>query len=741
MRVFGKILKTHVFFFLFLSFFPSTSKAQVVVSDSTYSIQNTIYSNIEWYVPHQEESFKKVFRTAKFQPLAQQKYFTPNLGMHKKSIWLRFKVKNKSDTTVNLALNVENPNLWVANLYTILPDGSIDSIKGGNVLPFDQRLINSPDFVFHISLMPEAENIYYLKLKSDYPLFVPLSINKPAAQFNRSAVKNAYSFAFMCIILVMILYNGFIAFATKDKAYWAYIIFLLFLGLAQLSYEGFGFMYLWSDYPNFNKISIILFSNLAGISVVYFAYPFLQLKKHGNKLIHIVFSCFIIFLVISSILDILDYSRLSFIIMQLTTFLGSIMLLIVSGYLLKKSPNAKFFFVAWSLLLICSIVFILKDYGIFPANKFTEHIVQLGAVIEIILLSIGLANRINTLQKEKAFSQLAALKLAKENELITREQNIILEKQVAERTQALSSSNEALGKSVQNLQKAQSKLVATEKMSSLGQLTAGIAHEINNPINFVTANVNPLRRDIHQLFDSITKIEAIGIQEKPNKEKIQEIKTYKEEQDLDYMQTEINQLLDGIHEGASRTADIVKGLRTFSRLDEDDLKRTNINDGLKSTLAVSSNLLRGIKVDLQLGDIPIVTCYPGKVNQVFLNIITNAIFAIREKHGQSTGGLLSLKTYEKGGYVYISIKDDGIGMDETTKEKLYEPFFTTKKVGEGTGLGMSIVFTIIEQHNATLTVNSTQGVGSEFILRLSIAPSEHPKEDKSTITQINDVNK
>jgi signal transduction histidine kinase len=136
-----------------------------------------------------------------------------------------------------------------------------------------------------------------------------------------------------------------------------------------------------------------------------------------------------------------------------------------------------------------------------------------------------------------------------------------------------------------------------------------------------------------------------------------------------------------------------------------------------------------------------VTCYPGKLNQVFLNIITNAIFAIRKKFGDKSGGLLCVKTYAEGDFVFVSIKDDGTGMDDATKAKLFEPFFTTKKVGEGTGLGMSIAFTIIEQHYADLTVHSTLGEGTEFILRLPVQPPKRQEKDEEGNFQNNDNQK
>jgi hypothetical protein len=263
--------------------------------------------------------------------------------------------------------------------------------------------------------------------------------------------------------------------------------------------------------------------------------------------------------------------------------------------------------------------------------------------------------------------------------------------------------------------------VEKEKMASLGQLTAGIAHEINNPINFVTSNVKPLNRDVHILLETIETMERVAVLEAPASEKLKTIQEYKNDIDFDYLKVEIGQLLSGIGEGASRTAEIVKGLRIFSRLDEDDLKKADINEGLESTLIITNNLLNNhIKVEKHYANLPLVECYPGKLNQVFLNIISNAVYAIRKRFGDKDGGLLSISTSSSEGWVFVTLADNGTGMDELTKKRLFEPFFTTKDVGEGTGLGMSIAYNTINKHNGQILVKSELGKGTEFTIKLPI---------------------
>jgi signal transduction histidine kinase len=258
-------------------------------------------------------------------------------------------------------------------------------------------------------------------------------------------------------------------------------------------------------------------------------------------------------------------------------------------------------------------------------------------------------------------------------------------------------------------------------MASLGQLTAGIAHEINNPINFVKSNIKPLQLDINDLITVIDEYDELH--ELKNGEidsRLKRIDGLKNEIDLEYVKKEIKNLIKGIEEGAERTAEIVRGLRTFSRLDESELKVANVHEGIESTLVLLKNsfshhlkIIKDFKAEAN------IECLPGKLNQVFMNIINNSIQAIAAKKEPDETESITIKTRDlDSNTIEISIKDSGIGMTEEVKQKIYEPFFTTKEVGEGTGLGMSIAFKIIEKHHGKIKIVSSPGNGAEFILTL-----------------------
>jgi signal transduction histidine kinase len=228
---------------------------------------------------------------------------------------------------------------------------------------------------------------------------------------------------------------------------------------------------------------------------------------------------------------------------QSTALMVSLFMIVISYQMVRKgSRPARFFLMAWGVFLLSIIAFILKDFGILPYNTITKHILQIGSAVEVILLSLALADKINILKKEKQESQARELEALQEKEKMVREQNIILESKVNDRTRDLVLTNEDLNKAMTELKDAQSQLVNAEKMASLGLLTAGIAHEINNPINFVVANINPLKRDVQDLLEIIDQIADL----KDNDDlpsKIKAIKAHMVDIDVDYTIQEIQTLL------------------------------------------------------------------------------------------------------------------------------------------------------------------------------------------------------
>jgi len=269
--------------------------------------------------------------------------------------------------------------------------------------------------------------------------------------------------------------------------------------------------------------------------------------------------------------------------------------------------------------------------------------------------------------------------------------NTTLEQRVRDRTEALERSNSELGEALHELKNAEVQLVQAEKMASLGRLVAGIAHEINNPVSFISTSVAPLKRRLVRAGEGATD-------------------------DVQRMLREATELVDIMERGADRTATIVKDLRTFSRLHEATRKEVDLNEGIEVSLRLLESHWRDrIRIHRDLGALPLVECDPGQINQVFMNLLTNACDAIVDE------GNVWITTSWDGQSVGVAIRDDGCGIPPDTIGRVFDPFYTTKGVGEGTGLGLSISHGIVEAHGGRLEVRSTPGEGTTFSVVLPVA--------------------
>lgn len=303
-------------------------------------------------------------------------------------------------------------------------------------------------------------------------------------------------------------------------------------------------------------------------------------------------------------------------------------------------------------------------------------------------------------------------------------QKVILEGIVKDRTFELSQRNNELQSTLHTLQSTQSQLVQSEKMASLGQLTAGVAHEINNPINFVFGGAQTLKvlmQDVIEVLSQYDDLDNVNSIEELNA-KMGEITSLKNELEFEETKEDAFHLIEDIRMGAERTAKIVQGLRNFTRLDEDILKPADIHEGLDSTLILLQSQIKETKIDIikeYSNTLQPIDCYPGKLNQVFMNILNNAIQAIQVNAPEKK---ILITTTNLDNQVMISIRDTGKGIPHEIQKQIFDPFFTTKDVGKGTGLGLSISLGIIEKHQGTITLTSELEKGSEFIITL---PKKH----------------
>lgn len=264
------------------------------------------------------------------------------------------------------------------------------------------------------------------------------------------------------------------------------------------------------------------------------------------------------------------------------------------------------------------------------------------------------------------------------------------------------------------LREMQEKLVLSEKMASLGELTAGITHEMNNPLNFVLANVSPLKRDVQRIKDYLNEFSSSNANQRRNS-------------DISFVLKEIEDLVDSIDEGAQRTSLIVKGLYQFSRSESSGVVPTSVEKVVEESLRILNHKIKlGTDVVQSLAGLPLVDAIPGKLHQVFMNIVNNALHAIHERRllEPTHKGLISITAKAEGEMVRVTVSDNGVGMEKKVAKKVFDPFFTTKRVGDGLGLGLSIVYGIVQQHRGRIEVTSVKGSGTEFVLYLPVSQTK-----------------
>lgn len=353
-----------------------------------------------------------------------------------------------------------------------------------------------------------------------------------------------------------------------------------------------------------------------------------------------------------------------------------------------------------------------KAYVGISAEGDSSHAVYTDALIDLFTL-LTERNRSLTQVNEQVRAAQADLEAV----------NRTLESRVAKRTQELLASNAALQtehtallESMSRLERTQGQLLQSEKMAAVGQLAAGVAHEINNPIGFVSSNMGSLANYVGQLFEAIEVTQQL-MHQLPAAQR-EAIEHVLKKIDIDYLRQDIPELLRESKEGLLRVKGIVSDLRDFSHIDEGKWLPTDLNRALESALNMASNEIKyKAEVEKYLSELPSVLCIPSQINQVFVNLLVNAAQAMQSQ------GKITLRTGVAQANIWVEISDSGCGMPADVQKRIFEPFYTTKPVGKGTGLGLSITWEIIQRHHGQIEVRSQPGEGTTFRITL---PQQQP---------------
>ncbi|MBD2326883.1 sensor histidine kinase [Alkalinema sp. FACHB-956] len=402
---------------------------------------------------------------------------------------------------------------------------------------------------------------------------------------------------------------------------------------------------------------------------------------------------------------------------------------------LSKSKSPKFFFIAVALSVFIAELLIMLGFTLLPSMPGL-----LEAVVDATGLSLLISPalyyftykplRTENQQREFVEQELrrSAQQLQTQAEQL-QEYNQKLEQKVADRTQELSLKNRELESLLQQLHATQVQIIQNEKMTSLGQLVAGIAHEINNPVSFIHGNIKHLDRYVRDLLEVVQAYQLFY----PEPPAV--LQANLDDIDLAFVEQDCSKILRSMQTGTERIQQIVLSLRNFSRLDEAEFKTVDLHQGIDSTLLILQHRLlempnlTAIQVVKDYGELPLIACYPGQINQVFMSLISNSIDALENSERQRNKNRqpplsptiwISTKV-NANQCVEVVIKDNGTGIPEALRSRIFDPFFTTKPIGKGTGLGLSISYQIVtEKHQGKLWCDSTPGQGSKFVIEIPI---------------------
>jgi two-component system, NtrC family, sensor kinase len=697
-------MNKHRLFFFFLNFLllpPLSIKAQ----DTLVYPTDTSFVDISPFCrAYVDETSTLSFEQIKNLPDSLFKK-TPSgnlsFGSTTASIWVKFSVKNQSIEP--LYLTFWGFGILYLDVYTVNENGEFTVRQTGTKRPFMSRDLKRGHIALNIGQSPK---VVYIKLKSSWAINTLVSISALKPLSNIYYVRDTFNGICVGILIAMALYNLFLYFSVRERLYLYYFVYILMALVAVTELNSiYRFFIGWGGAVGVRELFLT--------SGIIFTMHFLNTRTMipwGHKALQ----GFICLCCLCFIFQMLDwqpfanqfYERIASFVIFTVPFLG------ILAYR-RGNKSALFYTIAWSFLVVFGSIATLINRGIVPFTFWTNSAFAFGTCLETILLAFALAYRLKIYRDDSKTAQQLAIERLEENERLVKEQNKILEEKVQERTLALEAS-------LQNLKATQTQLIQSEKLASLGELTAGIAHEIQNPLNFVN-NFSELSVDLaKELNEEMVKNEI-------DKAYIEEILG-----DLSQNQVKIN------HHG-KRASSIVKGMLEHSRASTGVKELIDINKLADEYSRLSYHGLRAkdksfnadFKTDFE-GNLPKTNVIPQDIGRVLLNLVNNAFYAVNERQKLAASLELAassndytpsvvVSTQHIDNQIIIKVKDNGIGMSEATKAKVFQPFYTTKPTGQGTGLGLSLTYDIVTKgHGGTIEVISTEGEGSEFIITLPL---------------------
>ncbi len=609
-------------------------------------------------------SFKDVQKTENEHMWKQNKSPVPNFGFSDSAYWLRFEISNPTLKKDDRILEIAFPPIDYLDFYSIKEDGNYSVTKTGDRRPFSAREYKNRNFLFKISIDPDTTERFWIRTWSHNGLHdsIPIILYDNEKYLEKSTQMDTFLGVYLGILFVMIFYNLFIFFSVKDISYLYYILYLSNFFMWIFVYYGYAYQYLWPDSPEWGNYSIILFTDLFITMIIQFSRKFLSTHLILPRLDRFLKFCTILFIIYIPMIFILKYSTVWILIFF--SAIPSAALLVLAGFLCFRNGYrpALYYLISWTFLFFGGSLLMLKISSAVPSNLLTENSAMIGAIMEVILLSLGLGDKINDLKRQ---NELVVLKNQEDLEKMNKE----LEAKVFQRTVKLEKANAEL----------ESLAESRKRLSAVGEIVSAIVHDIKNPIGTVKAYAEMLK-------DSTS-----------------------EQERQDYT--------DMILKEADRLGDMAYEILDFSR------GKMSLNTSTYNIIDFINEIYNFLKIDFEYtnisfkircsceGSIPIDR---DRLRRVFINIANNAREAILQS---GKGTQFSIHASEDNESVVFRLKDDGPGIPESMREKMFQAFRTEGKA-KGTGLGLYMSKMIIDSHGGKISFITNHETGTEFIIRI-----------------------
>ena len=612
---------------------------------------------------------------------------TPNFGFSKSVYWVRFQIKNSTQVDT-LLLELGYPLLDYVSLYI---SNGVDEFResvSGDMLPFSQRAREHRTITFELAQDSGSTKTYFLRIQTTSSVQIPLRVYTEASFGLMSSSENTMLGGYYGIFIVMILFNGLLWISLKDRIYGYYIFFLITYLLTQLGMNGNAHRFLLGDYPILSNkfVPISCFSVFYSISL--FCRSFLDLAATEKRLsvafIWVERWC-IIFLLISTVVPYglaVKFVALSAIVVPPGLIYAGIKRAI-GGY-----GPARIYVVGWFSLLVGITIFSLKTAGLLDANIFTEYAMQVGSVFEVTFLSLALADRINVIKEQEAVAQKALL----ENYKVLADEYSNGEK--------LAQQNDKLKLEIAA---ASDQLIQADKLATLGSLAAGVAHDIASPTQLIQASVVQGRTNLARFEKRLASL--VG---SDSPEAIEVIKSFR---------VELNkgeQALKDVTLGANRIVAINGAIRNQSRADPHP-SHFEVPVLLDECVTILGSKLTNVEVEVLCEKSLKAWGRRSHVGQVLTNLVSNAVDAASDNLDARPQARVRLLAESLDTGIMFTVIDSGKGVPQELRARVLEPFFTTKGVGKGTGLGMPICVRIIEAHGGVLSIGSNTELGGALL--------------------------